>query len=139
MGALSRGFEVGLVSHADHGLECDDPGPVQTACHQAAVEGFEVFGVETRLNYQNCGWTTSPIKSANLDVTIVRAYSFMDSGDHGWSVLLGLSGDPEIVWQNGFGPLGIVAEYPGVQVVEIARGASPQGTQHYRRVQQRGR
>jgi hypothetical protein len=120
MGALSRGFEVGLVSHADHGLECDDPGPVQRQCHEAAVAGFHVFGVETRLVYQNTGWPTSPIASANLDVTIVRAYSFMDSGSHGWTVMLGLTGDPGIVWQNGFGPVRCVAQMEGVEVWEIA-------------------
>lgn len=121
MGALSRGFEVGLVSHADHGLECDDPGPVQTQCHQAAVRGFRVYGVDTRLRFENAGWATSPIETARFEDTIVRAYSFMDGGDHGWSVLLGLTGDPGVRWQNGFAPVRCVDEMVGVQVWEIAR------------------
>lgn len=132
MGALSRGFEVGLVSHADHGLECDPPGPNQIACHEAAVAGFKVFGTDARLRFENAGWATSPIKSAAFEVTVVRCYSFMDRADHGWTVLVGLTGDPGIVWQNGFGPVAIVADHPatpehpsgGVQVLEVAKVAT---------------
>lgn len=121
MGALSRGFEVGLVSHAEHGLECDLPGPVQTQCHLAAVHGFNIYGTDARLVFKNAGWGDSPIHSANFDHTIVRAYSFLDTHTHGWSVLLGLTGDPGVVWQNGFAPVRIVEEMPGIQVWEIAK------------------
>jgi hypothetical protein len=97
-----------------------------------AVAGFNVFGTDAKLNFQNAGWSTSPIQSAAFEVTVVRAYSFMDRHDHGWTVLVGLTGNPGLVYQNGFGPVAIVADYPataehpsgGVQVIEIAKVAT---------------
>jgi hypothetical protein len=125
MGALCRGFEVGSVSHGDQGPGCGQPGPIESECHRQVVQGFRVMPSDARLTYKNAGWADSPILSADFENTIIRAYSFLDTGDHGWTVALGITGDPGIVWQNGFHPLGVIAERTSpsgnVQVMEIAR------------------
>src|SRR6188768_2969399 len=91
MGALSRGFELGLVSHADHGLLATMPGPVQQQCHDAVVHGFNLFG-GADLNFKNAGWVDSPVHAANFE-KVIRVYSFLDSPSHGWTVLVGEIGD----------------------------------------------
>lgn len=125
MGVLSRGFEVGLVSHAEHGLHCTPPGNLQTQCHQAAVAGFNVFGVDTRLRFEDVGWANSPVASANIEAGVVNVYSFMDGDAHGWVVLVGLTGDPGIVYKNGFGFAGKTATRPGCEVWEVITGGKP--------------
>lgn len=127
MGVLSRAFEVGVVSHADHCLQADLPSPQQQLCHDALVAGFTCLPTGAELVYKNAGWGDSPIKGANFSRddghvgTIVRAYSFMDSASHGFTVLLGLSGDPQVEWQNGFESRRTLEDRGGVRVLDVAK------------------
>lgn len=109
MGVLSRGFGVGLISHAQHGLRAEMPGPVQLACHQEVIRGFHAFGTDADLTFKNAGWDDSPIAGANFDV-VTRVYSFLDTPRHGWTVLVGIKGDPQLRFKNGFGLAADVAE-----------------------------
>ncbi len=119
MGALSRGFEVGVVSHAEHGLHSMPPGPVQAECHRALIRGWTALDTVEPLQFQNAGWITSPVKSADFN-KVVRAYSFVHR-NAGYTVLVGLSGDPRVEWQNGWRSAGISVEMSGCQILKIER------------------
>lgn len=127
MGVLSRAFEVGVVSHADHCLQADMPSPQQQLCHDALVAGATCLPTQAELVYKNAGWHDSPVKGANFSRddghvgTVVRAYSFMDSDSHGFTVLLGLTGDPGVEWQNGFEPRRTLDDRGGVRVLDVSR------------------
>lgn len=120
MGALARLCEVGAVFHSSRGLQGLLALPVQQACAVAFVDGTRIIPTRDRLDFQNAGWATSPIKSANFDRTIVRAYSGL-SGNRGWLVMVGLSGDPALELQNAWRLGDVLADRPGVRVQELLR------------------
>ena len=120
MGALNRIFEVGGVFHSQSGLDATQLGLVQTSCAAEFIRGFSAIDTQDRLLFQNAGWSTSPVRSANFDQTVVRAYSGI-TGNRGWMVLVGLRGDPRVEYQNGWRPDGVVAEVSGCQIVRLAR------------------
>jgi hypothetical protein len=119
MGVLCRGFELGCVFHSEAGLQAQLLGPVQRECALAFMAGWRSIDTNDRLTFKNARWDGSPVADADFD-RVVRAYSFI-SGDHGWTVLVGLSGDARVRWGGGWSPHGVVGERPGVQVIEIAR------------------
>jgi hypothetical protein len=119
MGALSRGFEVGLVSHAEHGLMATFPGPIQTSCHSELVRGWKTLDSRGRLAFKNATWADSPVAGADFS-KVIRAYSFVTS-NAGWTVLVGVSGNPDLKWQNGWVPVGVVAGNGPCSVIEIRR------------------
>ncbi len=120
MGVLCRGFELGCVFHSEDGLNGRVLGPNQTVDAEAFIAGTKAIPTEDRLNFQNAGWATSPVEAGNFDNGIVRIYSFM-AGNRGWTVLLGITGDPRLKLREGWRVVGVVAERPGVQVLEISR------------------
>jgi type VI secretion system secreted protein VgrG len=122
LGALNRLFEVGGVFHFQDGLHCNVPvGGVQQKCAEAFVRGSHAMdSIDARLTFKNATWADSPVGGANFDGTIVRAYSGV-SGNDGFTVLVGLSGDPGLRWANGWGPVKVVDEMPGVQILAIKR------------------
>lgn len=121
MGALNRLSEVGGVHHSQHGLEALMPGSIQQACAEAHLAGWRaVHFTSERLSFQNAGWPTSPVKSADFDHTIVRAYSGI-SGNKGAVVLVGLRGDPKLELQNGWSLGAVLAEVSGCRVQEVVR------------------
>jgi hypothetical protein len=95
-------------------------GPVQKDCARAFILGWASLASADRLQFLNAGWPGSPVAKANFDTGITRAYSFV-SGTRGWTVLVGVVGDPAIQWGGGWHLVGAGASVPGVQVLEIAR------------------
>lgn len=120
LGVLNRLFEVGGVFHSQAGLHADLPGPQQQRCAEAFVTGSRSIPTDDRLHFENAGWRTSPIKTARFTETVVRAYTGV-SGDRAWTVLVGLTGDPGLVWQNGWAVSGTLATWPGVELLELHR------------------
>jgi hypothetical protein len=120
LGALNRTSEVGGVFHSDAGLNGLQPGPVQQACADAFVAGSRTIPVEDRLKFKNAGWADSPVAGARFEQTVVRAYSGV-SGSRAWTTLVGLSGDPGLRLQHGWGVVGELARHPGVSVLELKR------------------
>lgn len=120
LGLLCRGFEIGGVFHSEDGLFGRLLGPNQRACADAYVSGFWVMPTEEKLQFINAGWQNSPVAGADFDNGIVRAYSFI-TGNTGWTCLIGIRGDPKVVWGGGWGPTGKEAASDGVRVVEITR------------------
>lgn len=119
LGALCRGFEVGAVFHSEAGLQGRRLGPVQRLCAAAFVAGWRALDTSERLQFLNARWSGSPVADADFD-RVVRAYSFV-AGGRGWTVALGLTGDPVIRWGSGWTSRGVVAEQPGVQVMSIVQ------------------
>lgn len=123
MGAECRGFELGACAfHSEDGLNARPWGPVQQACADAFIAGWNAVDAGTggaRLDFQNATWAASPVASANFDHTVIRAFSFL--GPSPKLVLVGVTGDPQIVFKNGWRDGSLRAERPGVQVRALAR------------------
>lgn len=125
LGALCRGFEIAVcVLHSEDGLMGRLLGPNEQRAARAYVEAFRAFDTEDRLEFRNAGWVGSPVRSARFaeqpPPNVVRAYSFV-AGASGWTVLVGVTGDPAVEWSNGWRPGRVVAERPGVRILEIMR------------------
>lgn len=119
-GVLCRGFELGCVFHSEQGLHAELLGPNTTAAARAFLGGWRAIDTADRLTFVNAGWQGSPVAGADFDAGVVRAYSFV-SGTRGWTVLVGLRGDPAVRWGGGWRPVGVVADQPGIRVIEITR------------------
>lgn len=122
-GVLSRGFELATLFHSQAGLMAHPLGPVQTQCALEFVRGFTCIPTDDRLTFINAGWPGSPVAAANFDA-VVRCYSYV-TGPVGWTVLLGMRGDPQVVWGGGWQTVRVVAETHSAdghtQVVEIRK------------------
>lgn len=120
MGALCRGFEIGCVFHSEDGLQGRLLGPGQRAAAAAFIAGIKAIPTTDRLQFMNARWAGSPVEEANFESGVVRAYSFV-AGARGWTVLVGVRGDPGVRWGAGWRAVKVAAERQGVQVVEIQR------------------
>jgi hypothetical protein len=127
LGLLCRGFEVGGVFHSEDGLNGLTLRPNQLECARAYVDGGRAIPVADTLSFINAGWTNPPSPVVSYDAgLVVRCYSFV-VGNRGWTAVLGITGEPSIVWGNGWAPVGVVAERTArhdgsrVQLMEIAR------------------
>lgn len=118
-GVLCRGFELGCVWHSEDGLNARPLGPNTRAAAEAFIAGWHAIPTDERLTFVNAGWAGSPVAGADFDHGIVRAYSFV-AGGRGWTVLVGVRGDPAVRWGGGWHPVS-TRELPGLQIVEIAR------------------
>lgn len=121
-GVLNRIFEAGGIFHFEDGLHCTLPvGPLQQEAAELFVEGsLRIIDTEDRLSFRNTGWTDSPVRKAALDQTLVRAYTGL-SGDQGYTVLVGRTGDPQIEWQLGWQPVETLWDLGELQVLRIRR------------------
>ena len=131
LGLLLRGFEICSVFHSQDGLNGALLRPNQHRCALEHVDGFHAIPTDDRLQFVNAGWQGSPVSAANFHKddpeeekrnpgTVVRTYSFI-AGPKGWTALVGLTGDPRIVWGGGWRPVGVIAERTGMQLIEIER------------------
>lgn len=116
-GVLCRVFDVGCSFHFEDGIHARVPRPVQDRCAQLFIEGTHIVPDTTSLTFKNATWSDSPVKAFNLQHA-VRVYSGI-AGNDGITVAVGLSGDPAIVWQNGWASTGQLQSYPGVTVWRI--------------------
>jgi hypothetical protein len=125
-GALSRIFGVGSTFHCEAGLQAVVPGPVQQACAAAFIAGTRIVPDDVALEFRNARWPDSPVKDARFAEgppkpdTCVRAYSGI-SGNAGVLALVGVSGDPGVVYGGGWQPGRVVLELPGLRVLELRR------------------
>lgn len=118
-GVLCRVMSVGCTFHFEDGLQAKVPGPVQDLCAQRFIEGMKIVPDSWVLTYKNATWTDSPVRSADF-TKVVRVYSGVE-GNHGIMVALGLTGDPQIVMQNGWTRGVELAHYDGVTVWRISK------------------
>lgn len=119
-GALCRLFEVGCVFHSDQGLQATPLTDNQLVCASAFIKGFNDLDTTDRLTYKNATWTDSPVKSFS---GAVRVYSGV-SGDHGYTVAVGVDGNLEVEWQNGWRHVGTISDLGPVKVYRVRRGES---------------
>lgn len=125
-GVLGRVFGVGSTFHLDSGLLSSVPGPVQQAAAEAFVSCATLWPTSVVASFQNASWPDSPIARARWAEgppqpdTTVRAYSAA-AGDRGWTVLVGVWGDPGVEWQHGWAPGQVLVDRTRVRVMEIGR------------------
>ena len=126
MGVMSRLFVSGVVSHAEHGLTCDLPGPVQHQCHKALVDGVKLIPNTARLLWKNSknggSWPDSPVDQIDTK-KVLRAYSgSTDFGNRAWTVAVGVQGtDPALRFINGWRVEHVLAQRPGIHVYQLSR------------------
>jgi hypothetical protein len=125
MGVLDRLFEVGGVFHSTAGLNSVPPGEVTQRCAEAFVEGSTIVDTEDRLAFKNAGWGDSPVKGANFGSdtspgTVVRTYSGI-TGNTGYLVLVGVTGDPRVEFQLGWRIDSQLADVNGCQVFKLTK------------------
>jgi hypothetical protein len=123
LGVLNRVFGVGGTFHFEDGLQARVPGPVQQACAEAFLHGSTLWPDEVETAFFNAGWAASPVRSADFDRAIVRAYSAV-TGAGGWLVLVGLTADPRLELGAGWQLGALVAERPQVQVFTLRHSAA---------------
>lgn len=125
MGVLNRLFEVGGVFHSTDGLNARVLGPNQRRCAEAFIRGSRIWNGAERLQYLNVGHGGSPVVRARFNEGrnedgCTRAYSGV-SGNAGITIALGVVGDPGLEWGNGWRPVELLAQWPGVIVWRVER------------------
>lgn len=125
-GVLSRIFGYGATLHCEDCLYARVPGPVQQEAARAFIAGTKVVPDDVRLHFFNSGWHGSPVRSFAFTEHFgdrdraLRAYSGV-SGDRGIVALVGVTGDPAVEWANGWTPMALLEDRPGIRVLEIRR------------------
>lgn len=127
MGALDRLFEVGGVFHSEDGLHARVLSPNQRLCAEAFVRGSRIWNDEpVRLVYKNVGHDGSPVVRARFnegrnEPGCTRAYSGIN-GNAGFTIALGVVGESGVEFGNGWRPVELLAERPGVVAWRVERG-----------------
>ena len=132
LGALNRLFLGGSgIFHSGSGLMAERLGPNERRCAEAFVAGARIWPGAHRLAYVNVGADRGgPIVSARFndgrdEPGCVRSYcgvdGNVDDGDQALGVTLGIVGDPELVYGNGWRPLDVLGTWPGVVARRLAR------------------
>lgn len=124
--ALARLFNFGgSVFHSEDGLFARPLGPNQRRCAEAFIQGSRIWNGEERLQYLNVGHTGSPVTAARFNEGqhrpgCTRHYSGV-VGNEGLSIALGVVGDPGSEWGNGWRPVDVLAQWPGVTAWRVTR------------------
>lgn len=125
-GVLGRVFGVGSTFHLDAGLMSKLPGPAQRTAAAAFIECATLWPTTVPVTFSNASWADSPVARARWAEgspqpdTTVRAYSAV-AGDRGWTVLVGVWGDPGLEWQHGWTPGQVLVDRARVRVLAIGR------------------
>lgn len=106
-GFLARGFEIDALFHSDDGVQARVLSEGTLPAARAFLQGFRtVIPPDRDVTYFNSnvngGWDQSPVGRHNVNQA-VRCYSFCE-GNSGHAIALGVTGDPGIVWANGWEP-----------------------------------
>lgn len=126
LGALNRLFLGGNgVFHSQAGLMAERLGPVQRRCAEAYLAGVRAWPGAHRLSYANVGHAGAPVVSARFndgrnEPGCTRSY-FGGDGNEGLRVTLGIVGDPELRYGNGWRPDAVIGQMAGVQIVRDVR------------------
>lgn len=123
MGVLNRLFEVGGIWHSENGLHAQPLEPNQRLCAEAFIRGSRIWNGTERLRYLNVGHGGSPVVAARFnegrnEEGCTRAYSGV-VGNDGFTIALGVVGNPGVEFGNGWRPVDVLAERPGVTVWHV--------------------
>lgn len=130
-GFLDRGFVAGGTWHCEDCRFARVPRPAQREAARAYLRGATIIPINVDVAYRNAGQAGSPVRRARFFApgpadalgadAVVRVYSFVMNG-RGWTILLGIDGDPGIEWQEGWQPLDRVDEpWAAVEVLMVRR------------------
>jgi hypothetical protein len=114
---LGRLGGLGSTFHFDAGVPATLPGPQQENCADAFIAGATIVpdGEVYRFFNDSVGGVTQGADWNN----VFKLFSFI--GPKAYLVALGVKGDFAPRYTGGWRPVGVVAERPGVQVIEVTR------------------
>lgn len=122
--ALAKLFGLGgTIFHSEDGLHGRPLGPNQRLCAEAFIQGSRLWPALDRLRYLNVGHGGSPVVAARFnegrnEEGCTRAYSGV-VGNDGFTIALGVVGNPGVEFGNGWRPVDVLAERPGVTVWRV--------------------
>lgn len=116
-GVLDRLFGLASTFHCTDCIGAKVPGTVQQQCAAAYIAGATLVPDDASFQYLNDHYGVTDGADWSK---VIKVYSFIGA-TKSYTVLIGLTGDPAVKWVNGWHPVGVIAERPGIQVVEIAR------------------
>lgn len=116
-GVLDRFFGLASTFHCTDCIGAKVPGSVQRQCAAAYIAGATLVPDDASFQYLNDHYGVTDGADWSK---VIKVYSFVGA-TKSYTVLIGLTGDPAVKWVNGWHPVGVVAERPGIQVVEIQR------------------
>lgn len=120
-GLLDRLGDLGSTFHCDDGVPAHVPGTVQQACARAYVAGATLVpddAVFRFVNDSNGGAITSGADWSR----VFKLFGFINTaGGPSYLVALGVTGTYAPMFANGWKLGRTVAEWPGVQVLEVTR------------------
>ena len=127
-GLLSHAFGLGSTFHCDACLLAIPLGPKQTAAADEFIAGSRFIRDGVTFRFVNGKATDSAVKDASFigpncsTCAVMRGFSFFSPGYNllAW-VGLRAGRDPKPVWQNGWTVKAVVAERPGLQVLELTK------------------
>ena len=119
MSVLNRIMEVSGVHHSDHGLHAVLPDAAQQALADAFLAGSHAIDTDEHLRFWNTGWNDAPVRSADFS-KVVRLYTGTTDTD-GWTVGVGVTGDPHPEFGNGWHVVDVQRPYPTVWIYRIQR------------------
>ena len=107
-------FGVGTTFHFEGGLQGEIPTGRQLVCFEAWRAGLDALpgDLEQRARFKNAGWADSPVKSADF-TRLVRAYT-ADAGTEAYTILIGVSGDPNLTFRSDWEPVDWRRPFPAV-------------------------
>lgn len=121
-GLLDRLGGVGSTFHFDGGLTATVPGPTQDACAAAFIEGATLVGDEDAFHFINDSGAGGITRGADWS-HVFKLFGFInaDPSRPSYLVALGVTGEFSATYANGWHLVRVVAEKPGVQVIEVGR------------------
>ena len=121
LGALCRICGLGDTFHYDGGRYWMLPTPEEQSALDERQHGWTLVGHHglDDGNFKNAGWSDSPIKSFDTTAAL-RCYSRVNGG-RGVTLVLGVTGDPQIEWQHGWSTYGAIVDRPTTRLLAIQR------------------
>jgi hypothetical protein len=120
-GVLDRLGNVGGTFHFNDGVPARVPGPVQQQCAEAFIHGSTLVPDDAVFSFRNDSSGGGITQGADWSRVFKLFGLVRNGGVPSYVVALGVTGDYSARYVNGWRPSGVVAERPGVQVIEVVR------------------
>jgi hypothetical protein len=120
-GILDRLGDLGSTFHFDDGVPAVVPRPNQQTCARAYIDGATLVEGDDTFRFVNDSTGGAITHGADWS-KVFKLFGFINQqGGPSYLVALGVTGDYAPVYVNGWRPVRVVADRPGVQVIEVTR------------------